>query len=198
VAERHAYPQCSSHVPNVSPFLRSFTAFPRTIEVVTFKPFEGTLLLFPTCLFLKMVAASSKFRGDGEDLVDALIAACEMKSQASSNYTGFGRELVPYFSDFECEILPKVTKVSQKPAEKKKPKKSSRTQYPASSGSSSASSSSSSSGSSSSGGSVDLNFRSITCPFVTPPKPDMLPAPSSSLFHCAFPVQRSPSMIACI
>lgn len=46
------------------------------------------------------LAVDSKiFRGDAEHLVDELIAACQKKPVASTAYTGYGRELVPWTDD---------------------------------------------------------------------------------------------------
>ena len=44
-------------------------------------------------------APAGFFKGDADNLVDRLIAACETKVAPSAAYTGFGRDLVPFYGD---------------------------------------------------------------------------------------------------
>eukprot|EP00798_Chlamydomonas_sp_ICE-L_P007233 gene7233-341_t len=57
------------------------------------------------------VAHDSVFRGDNDELVDQLIAACrEHRASPATPLPGFGRALKPYFADEECVPLPSGNK----------------------------------------------------------------------------------------
>eukprot|EP00195_Chlamydomonas_chlamydogama_P008311 CAMPEP_0202907250 /NCGR_PEP_ID=MMETSP1392-20130828/41829_1 /ASSEMBLY_ACC=CAM_ASM_000868 /TAXON_ID=225041 /ORGANISM="Chlamydomonas chlamydogama, Strain SAG 11-48b" /LENGTH=197 /DNA_ID=CAMNT_0049596063 /DNA_START=219 /DNA_END=812 /DNA_ORIENTATION=+ len=66
--------------------------------------------------------ASKTFRGDHEGLIDHLLEVChEHKTRPSAEYTGFGRELVPYFS--EEQPLPMDASNRRKPVEANSPQR---------------------------------------------------------------------------